>query len=144
MNQILSAQRLSDGSIRVGISLPTDDRHLDTYRSKGALLDLFDGWDSRLTALIEAGDGLPIPRRIEAMTAGARWAHQPGITLIGDAAHLMPPVGEGANQAMLDAAELAAELATNPPTPIRRSGRTRRRCSAGSTRSRRCAHESRR
>lgn len=26
----------------------------------------------------------------------------------------MPPVGEGANQAMLDAAELATELATNP------------------------------
>lgn len=117
VNQILSAQRLSDGSIRVGISLPPDDRHLDTYRSKGALLDLFDGWDPRLTALIEAGDGLPIPRRIEAMTAADRWAHQPGLTLIGDAAHLMPPVGEGANQAMLDAAELAVELATNPADP---------------------------
>jgi 2-polyprenyl-6-methoxyphenol hydroxylase-like FAD-dependent oxidoreductase len=53
------------------------------------------------------------------MPTGTRWAHHPGITLIGDAAHLMPPVGEGANQAMLDAAELAAELATNPDTAIR-------------------------
>lgn len=117
VNQILAAQRLGDGSVRVGISLPTDDRPLDTYRSKRALLDMFDGWDARLTALIEAGDGPPAPRVIEAVPTGTRWAHQPGITLIGDAAHLMPPVGEGANQAMLDAAELAAELAANPADP---------------------------
>ncbi len=78
---------------------------------------MFDGWDPRLTALIEAGDGPPTPRLIEAMPTGTRWTSRPGITLIGDAAHLMPPVGEGANQAMLDAAELAAELAANPADP---------------------------
>ncbi|SIR28827.1 FAD-dependent oxidoreductase [Micromonospora avicenniae] len=117
VNQILAAQRLGDGSIRVGISLPPDDRHPGAYRSKRALLDMFDGWAPNLTALIEAADGPPIPRRIEAMPTGSRWAHQPGITLIGDAAHLMPPVGEGANQAMLDAAELAAELVSNPTDP---------------------------
>ncbi|RKF27467.1 FAD-dependent oxidoreductase [Micromonospora globbae] len=117
VRRILAAQRLGDGSIRVGISLPPDGRPLDTYRSTRALLDVFDGWDPRLTALIEAGDGPPTPRRIEAMPTGTRWAHQPSITLIGDAAHLMPPVGEGANQAMLDAAELAAELAAHPADP---------------------------
>ncbi|WP_233600171.1 NAD(P)/FAD-dependent oxidoreductase [Micromonospora sp. M71_S20] len=117
VNQILAAQRLGDGGIRVGISLRADDRHLDTYRSKRALLDMFDGWDSNLTALIEAGDSAPTPRRIEVLPIGTRWAHQAGVTLIGDAAHLMPPVGEGANQAMLDAAELAGELAANPAGP---------------------------
>ena len=117
VSRILAAQRQGDGSIRVGISLPADDRPLDTYRSKRALLEIFDGWDPGLTALIEAGDSQPSPRRIEAMPTGTRWTHQPGITLIGDAAHLMPPVGEGANQAMLDAAELAAELASNPADP---------------------------
>jgi 2-polyprenyl-6-methoxyphenol hydroxylase-like FAD-dependent oxidoreductase len=116
-SRILAAQRLGDGTIRVGISLPANARHPDTYRSKRALLDIFDGWDPRLTALIEAADGPPVPRRIEAMPVGTRWTHRPGITLIGDAAHLMPPVGEGANQAMLDAAELAAELAAATPTP---------------------------
>jgi 2-polyprenyl-6-methoxyphenol hydroxylase-like FAD-dependent oxidoreductase len=117
VNQILAAQRLGDGGIRVGISLRAEDRDIDTYRRKRALLDLFEGWDSRLTALIEASDSAPTPRRIEAMPIGTRWANQPGITLIGDAAHLMPPVGEGANQAMLDAAELAGELAANPDDP---------------------------
>jgi 2-polyprenyl-6-methoxyphenol hydroxylase-like FAD-dependent oxidoreductase len=111
VNQILAAQRVGDGSIRVGISLRAEDRDIDTYRSARALLNMFDSWDSSLTALIEAGDSAPTPRRIEAMPIGTRWASQPGITLIGDAAHLMPPVGEGANQAMLDAAELAGELA---------------------------------
>ncbi|WP_112699367.1 FAD-dependent oxidoreductase [Micromonospora noduli] len=117
VNQILAAQRLGDGSLRVGISLRAEDRPLDSYRSKRALLDLFAGWNPRLTALIEAAESAPTPRLIEAMPIGTRWTSRPGVTLIGDAAHLMPPVGEGANQAMLDAAELASQLAANPGGP---------------------------
>ncbi|GAA1657545.1 NAD(P)/FAD-dependent oxidoreductase [Fodinicola feengrottensis] len=117
VSQILSAQRLGDGSIRVGMSLGPTDRHVDTYRSKAGLLDIFAGWAPQVTALIAAGDGSPFVRRIETMPTDARWDPQAGVTLIGDAAHLMPPVGEGANQAMLDGAELAAELAANPADP---------------------------
>ncbi|MEU8010322.1 FAD-dependent oxidoreductase [Micromonospora parva] len=116
-NQILAAQRLGDGSLRVGISLRAPEQPLDTYRSKRALLEMFAGWAPRLTALIEAADSPPTGRLIEAMPTGTRWANQPGVTLIGDAAHLMPPVGEGANQAMLDAAELGRQLAGSPADP---------------------------
>jgi 2-polyprenyl-6-methoxyphenol hydroxylase-like FAD-dependent oxidoreductase len=74
----------------------------------------FAGWAPELTALITDGDTPPIPRAIYALPDGYRWDRVAGVTLLGDAAHLTPPSGDGANIAMLDGAELGKAIAAHP------------------------------
>ncbi|PMB63725.1 Tetracycline resistance protein from transposon Tn4351/Tn4400 [Beauveria bassiana] len=68
-----------------------------------------------VTALVEEqhdnpGGVLDI-RPLYALPYGTRWTSRRGLALIGDAAHVMLPNGEGVNQAMLDATLLAEAVA---------------------------------
>jgi 2-polyprenyl-6-methoxyphenol hydroxylase-like FAD-dependent oxidoreductase len=119
----LAAQRNGDGRVRIGISfyntaedwfatsgIPFDD----PAAARARLIDLLPGWDARFIALIAACDDMVVPRSITTLPVGLTWPSAPDVTLVGDAAHLMPPVGHGANMALLDGALLGLALAAHP------------------------------
>ncbi|KJC40497.1 salicylate hydroxylase [Bradyrhizobium sp. LTSP885] len=78
---------------------------------RDALVDEFAEWADALLELFRASNDQFAIRPIHALPVGHHWTNRAGITLLGDAAHLMSPYGgEGVNAAMLDAAELAEHL----------------------------------
>ncbi len=86
----------------------------DTSAATARVAAEFAGWAPELTALITDGETAPVARLINALPDAHRWDRVPGVTLLGDAAHLMPPSGEGANLAMFDGAELGSAIAAQP------------------------------
>ncbi|MEE1788585.1 NAD(P)/FAD-dependent oxidoreductase [Streptomyces sp. SP17BM10] len=120
----LFAQRNSNGRIRVYAAFRcAPDWHLaagvrldDRPAVRAHLSKLYDGWNQDLLRLLRDNDGDFVNRPLFVLPAPHTWAATPGITLLGDAAHLMPPVGLGANLAMLDGADLAHALLAEPDT----------------------------
>lgn len=86
----------------------------DAAAAAARIAQEFDGWAPELTVLITDGDTAPALRPHYALPIEHRWDRVPGVTLLGDAAHLAAPNGEGANLAMLDGAELGKALAAHP------------------------------
>ncbi|MGW7001584.1 FAD-dependent oxidoreductase [Streptomyces sp. NPDC054933] len=114
------AHRECDGSLHVYTTVKTPQTWLegidftDTDAAKQAVLEQFTDWHPSLQALVADADGVLVPRPIVALPVGHRWKRVPGVTLLGDAAHVMSPfAGEGANNAMQDAADLAQALITH-------------------------------
>ncbi|MER6719592.1 FAD-dependent oxidoreductase [Streptomyces halstedii] len=128
VNRAIVAQRNSGGHVKVYAQYraPLDphtasDRHTgphtraelgtdDVEAVRSRVLALFDGWASPVLDLFRHGTAFA-HRPLHVLPESHTWAHVPGVTLLGDAAHLMPPLGAGANLAMLEGAELAESVA---------------------------------
>ncbi|MEU8633762.1 NAD(P)/FAD-dependent oxidoreductase [Amycolatopsis sp. NPDC048633] len=113
----------------------------DTAKVRANLLERFAGWHPSLLGFLRDLDGGFTHRPLHVLPVPHAWTHTPGLTLLGDAAHLMPPLGVGANLALLDGTELATALATAPSVDeavrtyetgmLPRSSETAKACATG-------------
>ncbi|KAF9766010.1 hypothetical protein IL306_001631 [Fusarium sp. DS 682] len=129
----LAVQQLSDASYRMymGVVAPEsltrpggDADPNDMEKSQRAMLrpgGFYENWAEDLRRLIEAAEGpwrpWPLYRLDKTLFSsedtiddGPRWKRAPGVVLLGDAAHLATPNGEGVNQAMYDALVLFDQI----------------------------------
>ncbi|KAK8063059.1 hypothetical protein PG997_015156 [Apiospora hydei] len=85
----------------------------DPKQVKAALLEEFSSWAPELRELIASFDEARVwPRSLVMLPTGIQWDSRPGVTVLGDAAHVMCPfAGLGVNAAMGDAMGLADEIA---------------------------------
>ncbi|KAM0794535.1 putative monooxygenase [Usnea florida] len=116
----LIAQRNGDGSIRTYICLLKPETWLQDVRvdwsdpvaaKKFLLEDEYRDWADELKGLIVHADPDIVPRPFYMHPPDFSWISKRGLTLLGDAAHLMTPfAGEGVNLALHDALDLSKAI----------------------------------
>lgn len=123
---VLMGQK-GNGEIGFYASFKTDENWAAdsglNFHDKTQLLEWFKTayaeWSPAWHELFENAVTPFIPRPIYCMPLDQTWESLPNVTMLGDAAHVMPPfAGEGVNMAMLDALELSECLSSDTYTSL--------------------------
>jgi 2-polyprenyl-6-methoxyphenol hydroxylase-like FAD-dependent oxidoreductase len=127
-NKTLIVSSKGDGSLVFYLGIKTNENWTVNsaidFKNANQVYDWFkkefEGWDSLWDELFINDSISFIPRPQYCMPLDQTWEALPSITMIGDAAHVMPPyAGEGANMAMLDALELSECLTSTKYQDLR-------------------------
>jgi 2-polyprenyl-6-methoxyphenol hydroxylase-like FAD-dependent oxidoreductase len=114
--QSLAIQQLTSGEIWISTyahhqEQPGNTKSTDVSTIKKTLNLQFHDWAPELRSALDAVQGDVAWRQIYMLPVGFTWPHKKGVTLLGDAAHLMSPFsGIGVNTAFHDALLLSHQI----------------------------------
>ncbi|MBC7806763.1 MAG: FAD-dependent monooxygenase [Akkermansiaceae bacterium] len=96
-----------------GFALDDSDAVLDAIKAA------YKDWSPELLAMLTQVDGKFNRWPLSVMPPDYQWETQPGLAMVGDSSHAMPPfTGKGVNLALLDSLELANALVADPAAEV--------------------------
>ena len=115
----LNAQQLGNGSLSIATYKVDTENWMseegvdmnDANAVREQLAKTYEDWVPELRNFTQKADDHSTWRTLYMLPVGIKWDHRKGVTLLGDAAHLMTPfAGMGVNLAMEDAMYLAEAI----------------------------------
>ncbi|CAO2652538.1 Nn.00g008210.m01.CDS01 [Neocucurbitaria sp. VM-36] len=132
----LNLQQLADESLHVAYCAVYPEDYTktcgfdaqDLNAAKRALKEALHDWSPQLVDAVDKAQGEVVWRNLYQLPVGFTWKHKHGITLLGDAAHLMTPFsGIGVNTAFYDAMLLSHAITSHAEWEVEAKGGNDRR-----------------